>query len=114
MRFGSRKHFALALPCRLFGFLLVCTRLFARARDDFFRFLCGLSLLSCNCALARFDRQRDRDRGLLVGVTDQLARGFRVGGFHGLQSTLLTALDLLPALRRPLADTLLYGRRQSA
>lgn len=73
-----------------------------RARDDLDR------------ALARFDRQRDRDRGLLVGVTDQLARGFRVGGFHGLQSTLLTALDLLPALRRPLADTLLYGRRQSA
>lgn len=73
-----------------------------RARDDLDR------------ALARFDRQRDRDRGLLVGVTDHLARGFRVGSFHGLQSTLLTALDLLPALRRPLADTLLYGRRQSA
>lgn len=65
-------------------------------------------------ALVHFDGRRERDRGLLVGVTDQLARGFRVSGLHGVQSTLLTALDLLPALRRPLADTLLYGRRQSA
>ena len=65
-------------------------------------------------ALARFERERQRDRGLLVGVTDSLARGFRFGGLHGLQSTLLTALDLLPALRRPLADTLLYGHRQQA
>ncbi len=63
-------------------------------------------------ALAQFDRARRRDRGLLVTVTDNLARGFERTGIHGLQSTLLTTMDLLPALRRPLADTLLYGRRQ--
>lgn len=63
-------------------------------------------------ALARFDRARQRDRGLLVGVTDSLARGFAATPLHGLQSNLLTALDLLPALRRPLADTLLYGQRR--
>ena len=63
-------------------------------------------------ALARFDRTRSRDRGLLVTVTDTLARGFDRAGIHGLQSLLLTAMDLVPFLRRPLADTLLYGRRQ--
>ena len=63
-------------------------------------------------ALAQFVRARQRDRGLLVTVTDSLARGFDRRGIHGLQSTLLTALDLIPALRRPLADTLLFGRRQ--
>ena len=63
-------------------------------------------------ALAQFDRTRGRDRSLLVTVTDNLARGFDEAGIHGLQSMLLTAMDLVPALRRPLADTLLYGRRQ--
>ncbi len=61
--------------------------------------------------LRRFAAQRRRDRNVTTGVTDLLARAFTWPLARPLQSLLLTALDLSPALRRPLADSLLFGQR---
>ncbi|MGE0310002.1 MAG: FAD-dependent monooxygenase [Lautropia sp.] len=61
--------------------------------------------------LRRFVASRSRDRATTIGLTDALARGFRFPSLHGLESAALTMLELAPALRRPLAGTLLFGRR---
>jgi 2-octaprenyl-6-methoxyphenol hydroxylase len=62
-------------------------------------------------ALERFRRQRRTDRGLTVAITDLMARSFTWPFARPLQSPLLAALDLAPALRRPLAAQLMYGWR---
>jgi len=56
-------------------------------------------------------RARRADRSLTVGLTDLMAASFTWPLARGLQSPLLGALDLLPALRRPLAAQLMFGRR---
>ena len=61
--------------------------------------------------LRAYVASRRTDRYTLTTLTDGLARGFRWPLAHRLQSSALTALDLLPALQRPLASTLLFGRR---
>jgi 2-octaprenyl-6-methoxyphenol hydroxylase len=61
--------------------------------------------------LARFAAGRRLDRAVTTGVTDLLASAFSWPLAQPLQSALLTAMDLLPPLRRPLASTLLFGRR---
>ena len=62
--------------------------------------------------LQTFVHARSRDRSTIVTLTDGLARVFGVTGLHGIESALLSALELSPALRRPLARTLLYGLRR--
>jgi 2-octaprenyl-6-methoxyphenol hydroxylase len=62
-------------------------------------------------ALRRFAAQRRLDRRLTTGVTDLLAAGFTWPLMRPLQSALLTAMDLLPPVRRPLANALLFGSR---
>jgi 2-octaprenyl-6-methoxyphenol hydroxylase len=62
-------------------------------------------------ALEQFRRQRRTDRGLTVAITDLMARSFTWPFARPLQSPLLAALDLAPALRRPLAAQLMYGWR---
>lgn len=64
--------------------------------------------------LRAYAESRRADRVTLTTLTDTLARGFRWPVAHRLQASLLTALDLLPALQRPLTATLLYGRRRAA
>jgi 2-octaprenyl-6-methoxyphenol hydroxylase len=61
--------------------------------------------------LARFAGRRRLDRSVTTGVTDLLASAFGWPLVRPLESALLTAMDLLPPLRRPLASTLLFGRR---
>lgn len=61
--------------------------------------------------LASFAGRRRLDRAVTTGVTDVLAAAFGWPLARPLQSALLTAMDLLPPLRRPLASTLLFGRR---
>ncbi len=61
--------------------------------------------------LRTFVASRARDRGMTVRLTDALARAFRLSSLHSIESAALTLLDLAPALRRPLARTLLFGRR---
>jgi 2-octaprenyl-6-methoxyphenol hydroxylase len=63
--------------------------------------------------LARFARQRRPDRWLTAGITDFLPRIFATGNplvEHAGGLALLT-LDMLPALRHPLARHLLQGLR---
>jgi 2-octaprenyl-6-methoxyphenol hydroxylase len=62
-------------------------------------------------ALERFRRSRRADRGLTVAVTDLMARSFTWPLARRLQSPMLAALDLSPALRRPLAAQLMFGWR---
>ena len=61
--------------------------------------------------LTRFAARRRLDRGITTGVTDLLASAFTWPLARPLQSALLTTMDLLPPVRRPLASTLLFGRR---
>jgi 2-octaprenyl-6-methoxyphenol hydroxylase len=61
--------------------------------------------------LARFAARRRLDRGITTGITDLLASAFTWPLARPLQSALLTAMDLLPPVRRPLASALLFGRR---
>lgn len=61
--------------------------------------------------LARFARNRRLDRSVTTGLTDLMASAFAWPLARPLQSAVLTAMDLLPSLRRPLASTLLFGRR---
>ncbi len=61
--------------------------------------------------IARFGARRRVDRGVTTGITDLLAASFTWPLARPLQSTVLTALDLLPPLRRPLARSLLFGNR---
>ena len=61
--------------------------------------------------LRDFAQARGRDRTTIVALTDGLARAFRSPLLHGIESALLDLLELAPALRRPLARTLLFGER---
>jgi hypothetical protein len=61
--------------------------------------------------LSRFAASRRIDRRITTGVTDLLASAFTWPLAQPLQSLLLTAMDVLPVVRRPLASTLLFGRR---
>ncbi|WP_269497387.1 FAD-dependent monooxygenase [Castellaniella sp. S9] len=63
--------------------------------------------------LAHFARRRRLDRGLTLAVTDTLPRVFATGNplTRHLGGAALAALDLLPALRAPLARHLLQGQR---
>ena len=61
--------------------------------------------------LDRFAGRRRMDRGITTGVTDLLASAFTWPLARPLQSALLTTMDLLPPVRKPLARTLLFGRR---
>jgi 2-octaprenyl-6-methoxyphenol hydroxylase len=61
--------------------------------------------------LSRFAASRRIDRRITTGVTDLLASAFTWPLAQPLQSLLLTAMDVLPVVRRPLASTLLFGHR---
>lgn len=63
--------------------------------------------------LERHARQRRLDRGLTLGLTDLLPRVFATANPvpRHLGGLGLAALDLLPALRKPLARHLLQGQR---
>ena len=61
--------------------------------------------------LQRFATRRRLDRAVTTGVTDLLAAGFTWPLVRPIQSALLTAMDLLPPVRRPLAGALLFGSR---
>lgn len=67
--------------------------------------------LAVPAVLARFAGRRRIDRGITTGITDLLASAFTWPLARPLQSALLTAMDLMPPVRRPLASTLLFGRR---
>uniref|UniRef100_UPI00333E1E94 FAD-dependent monooxygenase n=1 Tax=Castellaniella defragrans TaxID=75697 RepID=UPI00333E1E94 len=63
--------------------------------------------------LTRFARQRRLDRGLTLAITDTLPRIFATANplAQHLGGAALAALDLVPALRTPLAGHLLRGQR---
>ena len=61
--------------------------------------------------LARFAMHRRIDRTITTSLTDLLASSFTWPLARPLQSALLTAMDLLPPLRQPLARVLLFGSR---
>src|SRR5690606_9836514 len=63
--------------------------------------------------LAHFARQRRPDRWLTAGITDFLPRIFATGNplVDHAGGLALLALDMLPALRNPLARHLLQGLR---
>ncbi len=63
--------------------------------------------------LGRATRQRRLDRGLTLAVTDILPRVFATGNplVRHAGGAALAALDLIPALRAPLARHLLQGQR---
>lgn len=63
--------------------------------------------------LEHYARQRRLDRGLTLGITDLLPRLFATGNplLRHAGGLGLAALDLLPALRKPLARHLLQGQR---
>ena len=61
--------------------------------------------------LARWARSRRADRRLTLTLTDLMAASFTWPLARPLQSPMLTALDLIPALRRPLARHLMFGLR---
>jgi 2-octaprenyl-6-methoxyphenol hydroxylase len=66
---------------------------------------------SPQAALDEFRRRRRADRSVTIALTDLLAGSFTWPLARPVQSTFLAALDLVPALRRPLASQLLYGWR---
>ncbi len=61
--------------------------------------------------LRSYASQRRADRSITTGVTDLLAAGFTWPLARPLQSALLTAMDVLPPVRWPLASALLFGKR---
>jgi 2-octaprenyl-6-methoxyphenol hydroxylase len=67
--------------------------------------------LAASAVLATFANRRRADRTITTGITDLLASAFTWPLARPLQSALLTTMDLVPAIRRPLASTLLFGRR---
>jgi len=67
--------------------------------------------LAAEILLARFASRRRLDRAVTTGATDLLASAFGWPLLGPVQSALLTAMDILPPLRRPLSSTLLFGRR---
>jgi 2-octaprenyl-6-methoxyphenol hydroxylase len=63
-------------------------------------------------ALAQFAKERTRDRGAIVGVTDAMARVFASRGPQQAVFGLgLAALDAVAPARRLLADLMMFGRR---
>lgn len=62
-------------------------------------------------ALQAFERQRRADRSLTIGLTDLMAESFTWPLIGPVQSGVLGALDMLSALRAPLARQLMFGRR---
>jgi 2-octaprenyl-6-methoxyphenol hydroxylase len=62
-------------------------------------------------ALQAFERRRRADRSLTIGLTDLMAESFTWPLVRPLQSGVLGALDMLTALRTPLARQLMFGRR---
>lgn len=62
-------------------------------------------------ALRAHARERQRDRALTIGTTDLFAVAFGWPLAGRLQSVLLRALHVSPALRRPLANALVFGHR---
>jgi 2-octaprenyl-6-methoxyphenol hydroxylase len=61
--------------------------------------------------LQAFERQRRTDRSLTIGLTDLMAESFTWPLIRPVQSGVLGALDMLSALRAPLARHLMFGRR---
>ena len=62
-------------------------------------------------SVARWQSHRRPDRLGTVALTDLMASSFTWPLARPLQSPMLIALDLLPALRRPLAARLMFGGR---
>ena len=62
-------------------------------------------------ALQTFERRRRADRSLTIGLTDLMAESFTWPLIRPLQSGVLGTLDVLSALRAPLARQLMFGRR---
>ena len=63
-------------------------------------------------ALATFRQQRQRDRGLTVGLTDTMARIFTgAGPAQAMLGASLGLIDLLAPARNLLAEMMMYGRR---
>jgi 2-octaprenyl-6-methoxyphenol hydroxylase len=62
-------------------------------------------------ALSAYRKRRGADRSITVALTDLMAGSFTWPLARPLQSPLLAALDLVPALRRPLASQLMFGWR---
>lgn len=62
-------------------------------------------------ALQAFERRRRADRSLTIGLTDLMAESFTWPLIGPVQSGVLGALDMLSALRAPLARQLMFGRR---
>ena len=62
-------------------------------------------------ALQSFERRRRADRLLTIGLTDLMAESFTWPLIRPLQSGVLGTLDMLSALRAPLARQLMFGRR---
>nr|WP_229496288.1 FAD-dependent monooxygenase [Massilia polaris] len=62
--------------------------------------------------LARFAAERKRDRGLVVGLTDAMARVFASGGrSQALLGLALGVLDTVGPARTLLAETMMFGHR---
>ena len=59
----------------------------------------------------QFLRARRLDRATTVGLTDFMPRAFGLPLAGHIASTALTLLDLVPALRDPLAQQMMYGQR---
>lgn len=63
-------------------------------------------------ALLRFAVERKRDRGLVVGLTDTMARAFANGGrSQALLGLALGVLDTVSPARSLLAETMMFGHR---
>ena len=63
-------------------------------------------------ALALFAAERKRDRGLVVGLTDTMARVFANGGrSQALLGVALGVLDTVSPARTLLAETMMFGHR---
>lgn len=62
-------------------------------------------------ALRRYEAGRMRDRGMTIGLTDTLARGFGVSALRPVQSAALALLDALAPARDALARQLMFGLR---
>ncbi|HEY0490649.1 MAG TPA: UbiH/UbiF/VisC/COQ6 family ubiquinone biosynthesis hydroxylase [Telluria sp.] len=63
-------------------------------------------------AVERFNAERKRDRGLVVGLTDTMARVFADGGrSQALLGLALGVLDTVRPARTLLAETMMFGHR---
>ncbi|MEK9719626.1 MAG: FAD-dependent monooxygenase [Quisquiliibacterium sp.] len=62
-------------------------------------------------ALQRYARGRRGDRRTAIMLTDTLARAFAIPAFRPLQALALSSLDLMPTVRRALAQKLMFGMR---